>query len=102
MTQSIPLKWTFVPELERSVKMEDKIIHERYRELACEVIRFAINEWLANEDRTEYALYKWIQECEWFDFLGLDREYFFCKVRKLREKGIKSIGGGNYGKKEKL
>lgn len=81
--------------------MDDKVIHERYRELACASIQQGINDWLGSSNATDYGLYKWLQECEWFDLLGLDREYFYVRVLKLKEKGITSIDmGRRYGKKD--
>ena len=80
--------------------MADKVIHERYRELACASIQQGINDWLQN-DAEPYVLYKWLNECDWFDLLGLDREYFYARVLKLKEKGVTSINmRRGYGKEE--
>lgn len=81
--------------------MADKVIHERYRELACAAIQAGVNEWLGSRDANEYALYKWLQECDWFDYLNLDREYFYVKILELRDKGKEKINlTTRYGKKE--
>lgn len=77
--------------------MEERIIHERYRELACSAIAQGINDWLHYKG-SEYSLYKWLNECVFFDYLGLDREYFYAKILKLREKGCKNLRFYNYGK----
>lgn len=77
--------------------MEDKVIHDRYKELACAVIAQGINDWL-HYDQNEYSLYKWMRKCPFFDYLGIDREYVYAKVLKLKEKGYKSLRFYNYGK----
>ena len=82
--------------------MKEDIIHERYRELACASIQQGINDWLRS-NKSPYVLYKWLNECDWFDFLNLDREYFYVKVLELKEKGITSVNmGSRYGKKRDL
>ena len=78
--------------------MDDELIQQRYRELACAVIAQGISDWLREPRTTDYSLYKWMNNCPWFDFLNLDREYFYAKVLKLREKGVRSISFYNYGK----
>ena len=76
----------------------DDVIHERYRELACASIVAGINEWLQDDEASDYKLYKWLNECTWFDYLELDREYFYVKILKLKRKGIRSIKWVKYGK----
>lgn len=76
----------------------DEVIMERYRELACASILQGINDWLQDEDASDYQLYKWLNDCTWFDYLELDREYFYVKILKLREQGIKYIRSARYGK----
>lgn len=71
--------------------MEDSVIHERYRELACASIAQGVNDWLESEESNDYDLYRWLQQCDWFDYLSLDREYFFVKVLELKRKGFKKI-----------
>ena len=82
--------------------MNEELIHERYRELACAAIAQGVNDWLRVETSTEYGLYKWIQETDYFDYLGIDRDYFYVKVLKLREKKVRSINLSRYGKKDEL
>ena len=81
--------------------MEDTI-HTRYRELACASIVQGVNDWLENKYSDDYDLYMWIENCSWFDYLGLDREYFFVKVLELKEKGIRKVRFGDYGKKDNI
>ena len=81
---------------------EDEVIYERYRELACAVIAQGINDWLHDDNATEYALYKFFKNCIFFDYLDLDREYFYAQVVKLKKKGWKSIRFYNYGKNYNL
>ena len=78
--------------------MEDEVIHQRYRELACAVIAQGISDWLKEPVRRDYSLYRWMNKCPWFDYLGLDREYVYAKALKLREKGVRSVSFHNYGK----
>lgn len=77
--------------------MEDKIIHERYRELAVAIIQRQIDDYLADEKYTDYKLYKWMMHCEWFDYLGLDAEYVYVKCISLKEN--KQKRRRKYGKK---
>ena len=65
--------------------MTDRIIHERYRELAARVIRQGVFDWLGKPSATDYELYSWIQNCDLFDYLGIDKEYFYVKVLRLRD-----------------
>lgn len=76
----------------------DNVLSERYRELACACIEQGINDWLGNKLADDYELYKWLQDCTWFDYLGLDREYFYVKVLKMKRKGIKKLRRNKYGK----
>lgn len=66
--------------------MTDRIIHERYRELAASAIKRGVFDWLGKPGATDYELYSWIQNCDLFDYLGIDREYFYVKVLRLRDK----------------
>lgn len=76
--------------------MEDKVIHERYRQLACAVIEQLINDWLDKEDASDYSLYKAMQDCDWFDYLDLDREYLYVKVLDLKKKKRKKVKINRY------
>lgn len=69
----------------------DKLRADRYRELACASIIQGVNDWLEKKEADDYELYKWIQDCTWFDYLNLDREYFFIRILKLKEKGVKKL-----------
>ena len=80
--------------------MGDEIIYMRYRELACEVIRQAVYDCLKN-GQSDYVLYSWIMKCDYFDYLGLDREYFYVKCLKLKENKRNIKKGRNYAKIEK-
>lgn len=71
----------------------DNVIYERYRELACTSIAFAINEYLA-EPKTELSDAKfihWVYECEWFDLLPINRELVIRKVTELKKIGLRKI-----------
>ena len=76
--------------------MEDKVIHERYRQLACAVIEQLINDWLDKDGASEYALYKAMQNCDWFDYLNLDREYLYVKVLELKKQKRKKVKINRY------
>ena len=77
--------------------MED-VITEKYRELACASIAQGINDWLQDKKASDYDLYKWLYECTWFDYLDLDREYFYVRVIRLKRQGVKTLRGLKYGK----
>lgn len=80
-----------------------ELVHEKYRELAVASIVQGINDWLESKYDTEQDLYRWLENCSWFDLLELDREYFYVKILKLKEKGVKKITmGERYGKKNDL
>ena len=78
--------------------MTDGVIHLRYRELACASIQQGINDWLGDKYATDYDLYKWLQDCEWFDYLQIDRDYVFVKIIKLKRQGKKKVRFRDYGK----
>lgn len=80
--------------------MEDNLIHERYRQLACASILQAVEDFLKDKHSDEHIFYTWCNNCSYFDYLGLDREYFYVKVLKMKEKGIKKVRKFTYGKKE--
>lgn len=79
--------------------MGDEVIYMRYRELACAVIKQAVDDWLKH-DQSDYALYLWIMNCEYFDHLNIDREYFYVKCLKLKESKKKTKRGRGYGKRK--
>lgn len=72
-------------------------VYENYRLLACGVIAQLVNDWLRDKRATDYDLYQALQKCVYFDFLDLDRDYFYVKCRKLKEKGVKSVRFKNNG-----
>lgn len=76
--------------------MADNAIIERYRELACAVIRNEYIRFVNTDTYTDYAFYKWLYECTYFDLLDLDRDYFYVKALKRKEKKM------NEKKKQKI
>lgn len=76
----------------------DNVIINKYRELACASIVQGIEDWLNNDEASEYDLYEWLQECSWFDYLKIDRDYVYVKVLRLKGKGVKKLKGVKYGK----
>lgn len=76
----------------------DDVIINKYRELACASIVQGINDWLSDKKATEQELYDWLMECDWFDYLDLDREYFFVRILRMKRQGVKAIKGLKYGK----
>lgn len=78
--------------------MADKVIHDCYRQLAAASIIQGVNDYLGDKKMDDYALYSWIQECDYFDHLGIDRDYFYVKVINMRRKGIRKIS--NYGERK--
>lgn len=72
--------------------MNDKLKYERYRELACTSILFAINEFLADKsEEAEDLFIKWVYECVWFDLLPLNREMIIKHILELKKEGVKRI-----------
>lgn len=71
----------------------DNVIYNRYRELACTSIFYAINEYLKaeNNDTEDDLFIKWVYDCEWFDLLPLNRELVIKGVMNLKREGVKSI-----------
>lgn len=76
----------------------DDVIMDRYKELACASIIQGINDWLQDKESTDYDLYKWLNDCTWFDYLNLDREYFYVRIIRLKRQGVKYIRSSRYGK----
>lgn len=81
--------------------MTDNAIHERYRELACAVIRNEYIRFINTDTYTDYAYYKWLYDCTYFDLLEIDREYFYVKsLRKKESKTKEKVKRGReYGRK---
>lgn len=71
----------------------DNVIYNRYRELACTSIFYAINEYLGaeNNDTEDDLFIKWVYDCEWFDLLPLNRELVIKGVMNLKREGVKRI-----------
>lgn len=85
--------------------MEDDLIHERYKELACAIVEQGINDWLRT-GTDKYQLYYFLMHCPWIDYLKIDREYLYVKVLKLkkeqkRKRKPKEVKMVRYAKKEK-
>ena len=79
--------------------MEDDVIHERYRELACASIEQGINDYLDGTD-TIWEFEKWVNESVMFDYLDLDRVWILERVKYLKRCGVRKIGGTReYGKR---
>lgn len=79
--------------------MTNKVIHERYRELAVSAIMQGINDYLEGRD-TENQFEYWVAQNDFFDYLALDRKWITDRVKYLKRKGIKEIGGiRGYGRK---
>lgn len=76
----------------------DDVIINKYRELACASIVQGINDWLSDKKATEQELYDWLMECDWFDYLNLDREYFYVRILRMKRQGVKALKGLKYGK----
>ena len=75
----------------------------RYKELACAVIEQAVQDFVESETMSDYSFYKWVMECDYFNFLNIDREYFYVKCLKLKERqGEKKFKRKlrEYGKRE--
>ena len=76
----------------------DDVIINKYRELAWASIVQGINDWLSDKKATEQELYDWLMECDWFDYLNLDREYFYVRILRMKRQGVKALKGLKYGK----
>lgn len=82
--------------------MEDKVIHDNYKELACAIIEQAVTDWLGSKDSGEYAFYKWMKSCDLFDYLNLDREWFFKRVVDMKRRKVRKLRVSRYGKAETI
>lgn len=71
--------------------MSEKVMYENYRLLACASIVQAVNDFLEDDESNDFLFYTWCNNCSYFDYLNIDREYFYCKVLRLKEKGIKKV-----------
>lgn len=81
--------------------MEDDVILQRYKELACEAVRKGVNDYLYDKEMSDYAFYTWIQNCMWFDYLDIDRDYFYVKALRLKENKVKKTKRSvSYAKKK--
>lgn len=82
--------------------MEDNLIHEKYRQLAYAIITQSVDDFLSQYKHIDdYDFYRWCTECVYFDYLNIDREHFYLKVLKLKERGVKKVGGIYSGKNVK-
>ena len=82
--------------------MIDKVIHQRYRGLAAAAIMQGVNDWLQDKKASAYSLYRWIEECDYFDYLGIDREYFYVKVLNMKKNKVRRVNIRNNGKKQNV
>lgn len=58
-----------------------------YKELACAIIERQALDFLENYKKyDEYAFYNWCMNSVWFDYVNIDREYFYVKILKKKEK----------------
>ena len=79
--------------------MEERIIHERYKEIAIASLRQGLDDFLKSKGEYKYQRKKkqiqiftdWVLFCRWFDYLGINRELFLKKSLKLKKDGIKVI-----------
>lgn len=76
--------------------MDKKTLHIIYREIACEAIKQGLNDFLSGID-DEKELRNWIEESTLFDYLDLDRQWFIDKIIQMKNDGVKTIYGGEYG-----
>lgn len=77
----------------------DDVIYRAYRELAVSAILAGVNDYLSGFD-TERYFETWVTQSDFFDYLKIDRIAFLGRVKYLKRKGIKYIGGvRNYAKK---
>ena len=61
------------------------VIYTRYKELACASIELAVKDFIESETMSDYSFYCWVMDCDYFNFLNIDREYFYVKCLKLKE-----------------
>ena len=66
--------------------MEDLIIHERYRELACMVIQQAIEDYVNSDIITDDDFYRWVMTCDYFNHLRVDKERIYARAVKIKER----------------
>ena len=70
----------------------DDVIYEAYKELAVSAILMGVNDYLSGFD-TERYFETWVTQSDFFDYLGIDRTAFLERVKYLKRKGIKYVGG---------
>lgn len=59
---------------------------ENYKELACAIIERQAWDFIEDyKDYDDYAFYKWCMTSVWFDYVNIDREYFYAKILKKKE-----------------
>lgn len=70
----------------------DDVIYEAYKELAVSAILLGVNDYLSGFD-TERYFETWVTQSDFFDYLKIDRIAFLERVKYLKRKGIKYVGG---------
>ena len=78
-------------------EMEDALIHEKYRQLAYAILIQAIQDYCEGYMTLEW-LTSWVNSCDYFDYLGVDRKRYIDTSIDLKKRGIKKIGTLLYGK----
>lgn len=73
--------------------MTDNLILQRYRELAVMSIVEGINEYLGDKDYPNKLLRIWIDECSYFDYLEIDKEWTYHRLLALKRAGYKKLEG---------
>lgn len=77
----------------------DDTIYMRYKDLACNIIKQEIDDYLHNHHyyrglnrrEADQKLYHFCTTNEWFNFIDLDGEYLYAKVLKMRNEGRKNV-----------
>lgn len=70
----------------------DEVIYRGYRKIAVSAILLGVNDYLSGFD-TERYFETWVTQSDFFDYLGIDRIAFLERVKYLKRKGIKYVGG---------
>lgn len=81
--------------------MEDKIIYDKYKELAIASIRQGLEDFLASKCEYKKKSFNeqlqifvdWVLFCDYFDIMNINREMFIKKSLVLKRKGIKRLPG---------
>ena len=79
--------------------MEDKLIYDRYKEIAIASIRQGLEDFLEGNCEFENKSKKeqiqiftdWVLFCDYFDILRINRELFLKKSLLLKKKGVKRL-----------